>query len=144
MADKSLFLKLGRPFTAAHKAVYRASGGKIGGAMGDAQVCLLTTTGRKSGKVRTVPLIYLRDGDNYAVIASAAGNDKHPAWYHNLTAHPDVQLEIDGQNMALRARTAAGDERERIWTKAVSTYADYAKYQTSTEREIPVVVLEPR
>jgi F420H(2)-dependent quinone reductase len=144
MADKSLFLKLTLPFTHAHKSVYRMSGGKIGGTMGDAKIALLTTTGRKSGKLRTVPLLYLEDGDNYAVIASRGGDDRHPAWYHNLTSNPEVELEIGADALKLRARVASDEEHARIWQDAVSRYADYEKYQAGTTRAIPVVVLEPR
>ncbi len=144
MADKSLFLKLTRPFTHAHSAVYKMSNGKIGGSMAGVDIGLLTTTGRKSGKQRTVPLLYLRDGDNYAVIASRGGDDRHPAWYHNLTAKPEVTLAIGADTHPVRARVATQEEHKRIWADAVSRYADYEKYQASTDRAIPVVVLEPR
>jgi deazaflavin-dependent oxidoreductase (nitroreductase family) len=133
-----------------HTRLYRLSGGRIGktfrlgrSATKPAPVCLLTTTGRKSGQPRTVPLIYVRDGDAIVVIASRGGSPTQPVWYGNLAVHPEVEIEIGRDRRAYRARTAEGDERDRLWAKAVDVYADYADYQTHTTRQIPVVVCEP-
>ncbi len=104
---------------------------------------LLTTTGRRSGRQRTQPLLYLEDGEDLAVIASAGGQPTHPSWFHNLIADPDVSVQIGANHTPMRARVASADERARIWPRAVAAYASYATYQTRTTREIPVVLLEP-
>lgn len=127
-----------------HGGLYRATGGKAGGRMGQLGVLLLTTTGRKSGKSRTVPLTYTRDGDAYVLIGSKGGAPAHPAWYLNLVAHPDATITVGRAEIAVRARTAEGDERERLWRQMADAYAGYDGYQAKTAREIPVVVLEPR
>jgi deazaflavin-dependent oxidoreductase (nitroreductase family) len=105
-------------------------------------VLLLTTTGRRSGKESTTPLIYDEDGDDVVVVASKGGAPKDPGWYRNLRAHPEVGVQIRGDRYRARARTAAGDERERLWRQMNGVWPHYAEYQTKTEREIPVVVLE--
>ena len=119
------------------------SRGRLGQSFRGAPVCLLTTTGRRSGRARTVALIYVRDGEDVAVIASLGGSRRSPDWYHNLVADPQVVVEIDGVDSKMVARTAAGEERERLWAKAVEVYADYATYQARTDRQIPVVVCSP-
>lgn len=121
--------------------LYRASGGKLGASMRGAPVLLLTTRGRKSGQPRTVPLIYLRDGDDYAIVASKGGWPEHPLWYQNLQAHPEVQIEVGGEKSPRIARTANQEERARLWPKLVALYADYDSYQSWSDREIPVVIL---
>ena len=126
----------------AHNTIYRLTGGKAGGTMRGAPVLLLTVHGRKSGKRRTVPLLYGRDGDRYVVIASKGGDPKHPAWYLNLRGG-EADLQVGKEHHHVRARDAEGDERERLWAQMVEVYADYATYQTKTSRQIPVVVLEP-
>lgn len=103
---------------------------------------LLTTRGRKTGNATTTPLIYAEDGDNYVIVASKGGAPRHPGWYRNLSKDPDVQVQVKDDVFAARARTAAGDERERLWRLASQQWPDYDAYQTRTEREIPVVVLE--
>ncbi|GAA4737765.1 nitroreductase family deazaflavin-dependent oxidoreductase [Gordonia alkaliphila] len=131
--------------------MYRLSGGRLGnrwrvgaGLRKPAPVCLLTTTGRKSGQPRTAPLIYLREGDAFVVVASQGGLANHPAWYLNLVANPDVEIQLGRDKYPLRARTATGAEREALWAKLVDVYADYDTYDAWTERDIPVVVCEPR
>jgi deazaflavin-dependent oxidoreductase (nitroreductase family) len=107
-------------------------------------VLLLTTVGRKSGKERTTPLIYQQEGDAYLVVASKGGTDAPPDWYLNLQAKPDVQVQVRGEKMTALARTATATEKPTLWRKMASVWPDYDDYQTKTEREIPVVVLEPR
>ena len=103
---------------------------------------LLTTTGRKSGKERTTPLIYQPDGDAYLVVASKGGADEPPLWYLNLQAEPEVKVQVKGDRFTARARTATPDEKPAMWRKMAATWPAYDEYQTKTTREIPVVVLE--
>ena len=124
--------------------VYRATRGRIGGRFGRARVLLLTTTGRRTGKRRTAPLGYLEDGGDLVVIASFGGSDVQPAWYLNLAADTDVEVQLrGGARQPMRARTATPEERARLWLRVVEMYAGYAKYQARTAREIPLVILEP-
>lgn len=104
---------------------------------------LLTTTGRYSGRPHTVPLLYLTDSDRYVVIASYGGRDRHPEWYLNLVEQPAVAVRTPGSSQAMRARTALPAERNRWWPDVVAAYDGYDTYQSRTEREIPVVFLEP-
>ena len=115
----------------------------LGGGTGMVPTLLLTTTGRRTGKPLTLPLIYGRAGEAYVVVASKGGAPAHPAWYLNLAADPEVQVQVKADRFAARARTSAGDERARLWQQMVGIYAPYEKYQQMTEREIPVVVLDP-
>jgi deazaflavin-dependent oxidoreductase (nitroreductase family) len=128
----------------ANTVVYRWSGGKLGGSIRGAPVLLLTVTGRKSGKPITTPLIYLRDGSDYALVASKGGWPRHPLWYLNLQANPDAAIEVGREKLRATARTANADERARLWPRLVAIYGDYANYQSWTDREIPVVILSPR
>ena len=129
----------------AHVAVYRTSGGRLGGRIrSGASVLLLTTTGRKSGKQRTTPLLYLEGGGRYVVIASVGGAPKHPAWYLNLLANPAATIEAGRRELAVSASTASAEERARLWPLAVQIYPGYDDYQAKTTREIPVVILIPR
>jgi deazaflavin-dependent oxidoreductase (nitroreductase family) len=104
---------------------------------------ILATTGRKSGKQRKSALIYQKHGSDYLVVASKGGADEPPAWYLNLTAHPDVQVQVKGDKFAARARTATAAEKPEMWQLMAKTWPAYDEYQQKTEREIPVVVLEP-
>ena len=129
----------------AHVGLYRASRGRLGGRISrGAPVLLLTTTGRKSGKQRTTPLLYLEDAGRYVVIASVGGAPKHPAWYLNLLANPAATIEVGRRKLAVSASTASAEERARLWSLAVQIYAPYDDYQAKTTREIPVVILIPR
>ena len=129
----------------AHQWLYEKSDGRIGASIGRRPMLLLRHVGRKTGQARTSPLLYVRDGDNYAVIASKGGDPKHPGWFHNLTADPDVEIQIGRKRIPVRARVAEGDERARIWARANEVNkGGYDVYQTRTDREIPVVVLEAR
>lgn len=123
---------------------FRANGGKVGGGFEGAPMLLLHTTGAKTGAERVNPMVYRRDGDAYVVFASKAGAPTNPDWYHNLVAHPDVEAEIGTETVALRARVAEGDERERLWSEQKRIMPGFADYETKTARQIPVVILEPR
>lgn len=127
----------------AHSAVYRATGGKVGGRMFRSPVLLLNTTGRKSGTEKTTPLLYLQDGEDIAIVASNGGARKHPAWWLNLRANPEATVEIGDRKLRVRAEQASPDEKERLWPKLVEMYGSYEDYQRRTEREIPVIVLHP-
>jgi F420H(2)-dependent quinone reductase len=126
-----------------HTGLYRLSGGRVGGKVQKAPVLLLTTTGRKSGKARTLPLLYTRAGDAYAVIASKGGAPEHPLWYLNLKANPAAEITVGSQTIEVRARDAEGEERDRLWRELAELYSGYDKYVLKTTRRIPVVVLEP-
>jgi deazaflavin-dependent oxidoreductase (nitroreductase family) len=108
-----------------------------------ASVLLLTTAGRKSGKERTVPLLYLEDGENMVVVASNGGSPNHPAWWLNLEANPEATVEIASRKLRVRAEKASPEERERLWPGLVAMYAGYEGYRRRTDREIPIVLLKP-
>ena len=127
-----------------HTFWYRMSGGAIGGNLAGRKMLLLTTTGRKSGKPRTVALQYLLDGDTPVVIASNGGNTTHPAWWLNLEAHPQAEVQVRGDVRQVVAAAAQGAERDRLWKAAVDMYAGYEDYKKTANREIPVVVLKPQ
>jgi deazaflavin-dependent oxidoreductase (nitroreductase family) len=103
---------------------------------------LLTTTGRHSGQPRTTPLIYGRDGDRYLVVASRGGAPKHPDWYENLVAQPEVHVQVMADRFKARARTATAAEKPPLWKTMAAIFPPYDEYQTRTTREIPVVILE--
>ena len=127
-----------------HTALYRATGGRIGHRLPrNPPILLLDHVGAKSGTRRTSPIGYVPDGSNLLIVASKGGNPKHPAWFHNLCANPDVTIQVRSERKAVHARVASPEERTRLWPKVVAAYAGYAGYQRHTEREIPIVVLEP-
>jgi len=115
----------------------------VAGGPGPVPTLLLTTTGRRSGKPRTLPLIYTEADGGYAVIASKGGAPDHPAWYRNLEARPEVEVQVRDRRFRARARGASGEERARIWKRMAEIFPPYDRYQARTDREIPVVVLEP-
>lgn len=124
---------------------YRASSGRLGGRfLRGAPVMLLTTVGRRSGEARVAPLIYLEDGESVVTVASKGGSARHPLWYRNLQANPDVEVQIGAEKRKLRARTASAEEKDKLWPRLRMIYPDYDDYQARTERDIPVVILEPR
>jgi F420H(2)-dependent quinone reductase len=129
---------------ALHVRIFRLSGGRVGCHIGKAPVLLLTHEGRRSGKVRTNPLLYLADGDRLIVVASYGGAPRHPSWYHNLVANPSVEVQIRKTRRPMTARTATPEERAAYWPQVVALYGGYDSYQRKTDREIPLVVLEPR
>ena len=142
----STIVKLG---SRANTKIYKLTGGRVGskwrvgaGFKEPAPVILLTAMGRKSGKPRTVPLLYLRDGANVVVVASQGGMASNPAWYHNVKANPDVSVQEGRKTVAMRAREADDQERARLWPKLVEVYADFDNYAAWTERKIPVIICE--
>lgn len=130
--------------------LYRKTGGRLGGnwRVGSAlrapvPVCLVTTTGRKSGQPRTVPLLHLPDGDRVLLVASQGGLPKHPQWYLNTLADPAVTVQVGRRVRSMSAREASPSERAELWPKLVDRYADFSEYQANTSRVIPVVICEP-
>jgi deazaflavin-dependent oxidoreductase (nitroreductase family) len=133
-----------RLMSVANTWVFKASGGRIGAKfMRGAPVGLLTTTGRKSGVARTTPLIYLADGERIVLVASQGGMPRNPLWYDNLAAKPEVSFRTPQGERHYRARTANAGEKAALWPKLVAIYRDYDDYQKRTDRDIPVVVLDP-
>ncbi|MEX2326526.1 MAG: nitroreductase family deazaflavin-dependent oxidoreductase [Pseudomonadales bacterium] len=116
----------------------------LGGGTGMIPTLLLIMTGRKSGEIKMLPLIYKKIDGNFVVIASKGGAPSHPAWYLNIMANPDCEIRVGKDSYKVRAREAQGAERERLWNELVEIYAPYTDYQTRTDRRIPVVVLEPK
>ncbi len=133
-----------RLVTSVHVALYRLLGGRLVGRLGRAPILVLTTTGRLSGRTRTTPLIYQRDGESLVVIASSGGSPNHPAWWLNLRAHPEAVVEVGRERLEVLARAAEPGERERLWSLMTSVYAGYDDYRKKTTRVIDVVVLTPR
>ncbi|WP_430716461.1 nitroreductase family deazaflavin-dependent oxidoreductase [Rhodococcus rhodochrous] len=130
-------------------AAYRATGGRIGGKwrVGSAfpwgiPVCLVTTIGRKTGQPRTAPLLFLEDGDKVILVASQGGLPKHPLWFRNIQANPEVTVQIKSRVRTMHARVANEEERARYWPMLTAMYPDFDKYQSWTDRVIPVVVCE--
>lgn len=124
--------------------VYRATGGRLMGKVSKAPVLLLTTTGRRSGAVRTAPVLYMRDGESLIVIGSNAGNERAPAWSLNLQANPQAEVQVGGRRQSVTARLASDPERGRLWQRMNDEYSGFEDYERHTSREIPVFVLEPR
>ena len=124
--------------------VYRISGGRIGGRwVGGEPVMLLTTIGRKSGTPRTVPVLYLRDGEEVVVVASGVGGARHPIWYLNLEANPEVRIEIGKSKRQMTARRATETECAALWPRLTEMYRGFDGYRERTDREIPLVILSP-
>ena len=128
---------------AEHVRRYRETDGEVGHIWNGVPILLLTTTGRKSGQPRTTPLIYARDGDAYLVVASMGGAPQHPNWYRNLLADPTARIQVRADHVDVRARTAGGGEKARLWTIVAGQWPNYDAYQSRTDRVIPVVVLSP-
>ncbi len=125
-----------------HVRAYRETGGEHGYHWRGTTILLLTTTGRVSGEERTTPLIFSADGETWVVIASKGGAPDHPDWYKNLEADPDAMIQVRRERIPVRAHTAQGADRERLWQLMVEAWPAYDEYQDKTDREIPVVVLE--
>ncbi|MDR7275292.1 nitroreductase/quinone reductase family protein [Catenuloplanes atrovinosus] len=144
-APSSLFWKLHRRLARLNTVLFRRTRGRVGGTyFGGPPVLLLHHVGRRSGRARINPLIYLDDAPRLVIIASKGGVDTHPAWFHNLMAMSATEVELPGgERRRVRPRVAEGAERASLWERAVAIYRPYATYATHTRREIPVVVLEP-
>ncbi len=148
--DKPYVGKIIKTMSKVNVAVYRWTGGLLGSTwrVGSAfphgiPILLMTTTGRKSGLPRTMPLLFIEDGSNIVVVASQGGLPKDPLWYKNIVANPEVEVQIKRRKTTMKARTASPEERARLWPKLVAHYEDFASYATWTDRVIPVVILEP-
>ncbi len=139
---------MGRRTTRLHVALYRWSGGRLGGHMpgvAAARILLLDHVGARTGVRRTSPLMYQQAGDTLAVVASKAGQPTHPAWFHNLRAHPETTIQIGSLVRPVRARLATDDERARVYPRFAELFPAYGAYQEwAAPRQIPVVILEPR
>jgi deazaflavin-dependent oxidoreductase (nitroreductase family) len=133
---------LTRGFIGAHLALYRATGGRIGGRLGSLRVLLLTTRGRKSGQPRTAPLVYFEAGERLVIIASNGGQASDPLWWENLKRLPEASVQIGKDIRRVRARLASAEERARLWPPIKGENPAYAGYEQKTRREIPVVLLE--
>ena len=129
-------------WVAEHVQRYVATDGQSGHRWSGVNTLLLTTVGRKTGKLRRTALIYGRDGDRYLVVGSKGGSHKHPAWYLNLRDHPEVHVQVGADKFVAKARTAVGEERSRLWGLMAAIWPQYEQYQERTSREIPVVLLE--
>ena len=130
-----------RAFMAGHTALYQLTGGRIGGKMGRLRILLLTTTGRRSGLPRTVPLVFFEDGERLVVIASKGGDPKDPLWWENLKKDPSAHVQVGAERRRMRARLASVEERARLWPRVNSENPAYAGYEKRTTREIPIVIL---
>ena len=142
--SNSPFWKLMNVMSRVNVAAYRATGGRLGNHIGKAPVLLLHHVGRRSGKPRVSPVLYLADGDRLVIVASKGGTDKNPAWFHNLMAAPETEVEVGRERRRVRARRATEEERAAYWPRLVAGYSPYDDYQRQTDRVTPVVVLEPR
>ena len=123
-------------------AEYRANGGKVGGMFENAPLLLLTSTGAKSGRAHTTPVVYTTDGDRLVIIASKAGAPNNPAWYHNLVAHPTATVELGTEKFDVDAEVTKGDERDRLYSHQAELMPNFKEYQEKTTRVIPVIALK--
>jgi F420H(2)-dependent quinone reductase len=143
VADHLWFLLA--PLMRGHAAIYRATGGRIGRHLpGLPALLLLDHVGAKSGTLRTTPLVYMPEGDGFLIVASKGGYPHHPAWLHNLRAHPDTEVQIGGTRMKVHAQEADAEERRRLWPRAAAYNPHWDRYRRRTSREIPLVLLERR
>lgn len=131
-------------FGAEHVRAYRASDGARGYDWRGTTILLLSTRGRVSGEPRTTPLIHRTDGERWIVVASKGGAPANPAWFENLSADPDVTIQVQAEEIPVTASTAEGEERARLWSLMAEVWPAYDEYQAQTDREIPVVILSRR
>ncbi len=135
--------KVVNAFTNANVMLYRRSGGRLGNTVKGAPVLLLDHVGRKSGRARIAPLLYMNDGEDLVIVASRGGSDAMPAWWLNLQASPTTTVQIGTERRRVLAREASAEEKAQLWPRLVEMYGDYEIYQRRTQREIPVVILSP-
>jgi deazaflavin-dependent oxidoreductase (nitroreductase family) len=136
--------KLVNVATTAHVAAYKLTGGRfLLGPLGASRTVLVDHVGRRSGKRRTTPLLYLADGDEIVIVASKGGSHKHPAWWLNLREMETTTIQIGGERRTVAVREATPEEKARLWPKLVEIWSDYESYQQRTEREIPLAILSP-
>jgi deazaflavin-dependent oxidoreductase (nitroreductase family) len=127
-----------------HREIFKRTGGRIGGTGFGMPVLMMTTIGRKSGKPRTTMLTSpVQDGETVVIIASYGGDNRHPTWFLNLRENPDVEITMKGRTRKMKARVASSEEKEKLWPRVTAAYKGYASYQRRTDRDIPVVILEP-
>ena len=135
---------MARAVNVLHKGILKSTGGRVGGNGFGMPVVILTTTGRKSGKERSTMLTSpVQEGERVVLVASYGGDDRNPAWFLNLRDNPDVQLEMNGKKRLMTAHVASAEEKAELWPKVTSAYKGYAQYQTRTDRDIPLVILDP-
>lgn len=134
---------IGKLFFSLWNVLYRASSGRIGGKMGRVEVLLLTTTGRKSGKKRTLPLVYIMDGPAYVITASAGGADKNPGWFFNVRSNLQSLIQVREKQIKVTAEVAGPERRSELWARLVELAPNFAGYEKRTSREIPMVILRP-
>lgn len=128
-----------------HRSLFTLTQGRVGGRVAGMPVVVLVTTGRKSGRPRETMLTSpVQEGDSLVLVASYGGDPKHPAWFLNLQANPDVEVVRGGSRQPMRARVATAEEKERLWPQVTAAYRGYAQYQTRTSRDIPLAILSPR
>lgn len=139
-----VFNALFRFFVQFQIAFFRLTHGRLMASMRGMPLLLLTTPGRKTHKLRTIPLMYIRDGEAYVVTASNSGRDRHPGWFYNLKASPNAVIEVPGKRFEVSAAIATPAERERLWAQLVAQAPLYGGYQKSTSRQIPMLILRPR
>jgi deazaflavin-dependent oxidoreductase (nitroreductase family) len=125
-------------------AVYRFSGGRLMGKFANRDICVVRTTGSRSSVARDIPLMYVPNGAGVILVASLGGAPNNPAWYHNLVAHPDIEVVVMGETRKLRARVATKDEKTALWPRCVAAYPPYQTYQDRAARDIPLFICEPR
>lgn len=140
MAQTKINRNAAKVFTGIHGLVYKLSRGRVGGGKGT--IIVLGTKGRKSGKLRERPLLSGDHPSGWVVVASFSGHDRHPDWYLNLEADPEATVQAGGQVHRVTARTTEGAERDELWSEMATLYPDYDEYQSVTDREIPVLILE--
>ena len=121
---------------------FRANNGKLGGRWANSQLVLVNTIGANSGQVRTIPLVHLQQKDRIYIVGSAAGSEKHPAWYHNLATCPEIAVQVGADRFAARARTATPAEKPALWAMMAAIFPLYDKYQARAGRDIPLVIVE--
>jgi F420H(2)-dependent quinone reductase len=143
LAEHTMANPILKLFAQLNAAVYRMSGGRVMGKMGNSDICVVRMQGARSGKWRDVPLMYVPNGNGVALVASLGGAPKHPVWYHNLVAHPDIEVLVKGSTRKLRARIASAAEKAAVWPKCVAAYPPYEAYQRKTTRDIPVFICDP-
>jgi deazaflavin-dependent oxidoreductase (nitroreductase family) len=139
----SFRLKFANAVVNANVFLYRRSGGRMGARVKGAPVLLLDHIGRKSGRARTSPVLYLEDGQDLVVVGSRGGSDATPAWWLNLKANPETSVQIGTERRAVVARQATAEEKALLWPRLIEMYDDFARYQQRTDRDIPVIVLSP-
>jgi deazaflavin-dependent oxidoreductase (nitroreductase family) len=145
MANESIKDVFARGANVLHKAIMKGTRGRIGGTGFGMPVVILTTTGRKSGKQRETMLTSpVHDDQRVVLVASYGGDDRHPAWFLNVRDNPDVELEMKGKKRPMRAHVASVEEKKTLWPEVTAAYKGYAQYQTKTDRDIPLVILEPK